>query len=63
MEIFSLNRSVPRVVKSFPVASQVLCSEYIPERAEEERTEDAQTATEQPFLAQPVICLGLQDGR
>ncbi|XP_063001238.1 rho guanine nucleotide exchange factor 10-like protein isoform X2 [Elgaria multicarinata webbii] len=62
VEIFSLNRSVPRVVKSFPVASQVLCSEYIPERAEEERTEEDQTATEQPFLAQPVICLGLQDG-
>ncbi|XP_072833551.2 rho guanine nucleotide exchange factor 10-like protein isoform X9 [Pogona vitticeps] len=62
VEIFSLNRSVPRVVKSFPVASQVLCSDYIPERTEEERTEDSETDADQVLPAQPVICLGLQDG-
>uniref|UniRef100_A0A8D2JHL0 Rho guanine nucleotide exchange factor 10 like n=1 Tax=Varanus komodoensis TaxID=61221 RepID=A0A8D2JHL0_VARKO len=63
VEIFSLNRPVPRTVKSFPVASLVLCSEYIPERSEEGKSEDAQTATDrQPVLAQPAICLGLQDG-
>ncbi|XP_060546284.1 rho guanine nucleotide exchange factor 10-like protein isoform X4 [Pantherophis guttatus] len=62
VEIFSLNRSVPRTVRSFPVASQVLCLEYIPERAEEERTEESQTAADQPFPAQPALCLGLQDG-
>uniref|UniRef100_A0A674K5E0 Rho guanine nucleotide exchange factor 10-like protein n=1 Tax=Terrapene triunguis TaxID=2587831 RepID=A0A674K5E0_9SAUR len=33
VEIFSLNRTVPRTVKSFPVASQVLCMEYIPEKS------------------------------
>uniref|UniRef100_A0A8D0F5Y7 Rho guanine nucleotide exchange factor 10 like n=1 Tax=Strix occidentalis caurina TaxID=311401 RepID=A0A8D0F5Y7_STROC len=36
VEIFSLNRAVPRTVKSFPVASPVLCMEYIPEAGEGE---------------------------
>uniref|UniRef100_A0A8C6Y3V5 Rho guanine nucleotide exchange factor 10 like n=1 Tax=Naja naja TaxID=35670 RepID=A0A8C6Y3V5_NAJNA len=62
VEIFSLNRSVPRTVRSFPVASQVLCLEYIPERAEEEQAEESPTAADQPFPAQPALCLGLQDG-
>ncbi|XP_054857417.1 rho guanine nucleotide exchange factor 10-like protein isoform X2 [Eublepharis macularius] len=62
VEIFSLNRAVPRIVKSFPVASRVLCVEYIPERSEEEKTEDSQPATDPPLPAQPAICLGLQDG-
>ncbi|XP_060115011.1 rho guanine nucleotide exchange factor 10-like protein isoform X4 [Heteronotia binoei] len=63
VEIFSLNRAVPRTVKSFPVASQVLCMEYIPERSEEEKTEDpSQPAAEPPLLPQPAICLGLRDG-
>lgn len=63
MEIFSLNRAVPRTVKSFPVASQVLCMEYIPERNGEEKVEDSQPAPDPPLLPQPAICLGLQDGR
>ncbi|XP_074832034.1 rho guanine nucleotide exchange factor 10-like protein isoform X3 [Carettochelys insculpta] len=66
VEIFSLNRSVPRTVKSFPVASQVLCMEYIPEKSEGEpeqgTAEDSRTAAEQPSAPPPTICLGLQDG-
>ncbi|XP_075762295.1 rho guanine nucleotide exchange factor 10-like protein isoform X7 [Pelodiscus sinensis] len=66
VEIFSLNRSVPRTVKSFPVASQVLCMEYIPEAGEGEpeqgKAEDSGTAAEQPSAPPPTICLGLQDG-
>ncbi|KAM6434919.1 rho guanine nucleotide exchange factor 10-like protein isoform 2-T2 [Liasis olivaceus] len=62
VEIFSLNRSVPRIVRSFPVASRVLCLEYISERTEEERAEDSPPAADQPFPAQPALCLGLQDG-
>ncbi|XP_042334398.1 rho guanine nucleotide exchange factor 10-like protein isoform X3 [Sceloporus undulatus] len=62
VEIFSLNRSMPRTVKSFPVASQVLCAEYIPERSEGEREEDSETAADQSLPVQPAICLGLQDG-
>ncbi|KAG8142216.1 hypothetical protein E2320_006164, partial [Naja naja] len=41
---------------------QVLCLEYIPERAEEEQAEESPTAADQPFPAQPALCLGLQDG-
>uniref|UniRef100_A0A670ZX04 Rho guanine nucleotide exchange factor 10 like n=1 Tax=Pseudonaja textilis TaxID=8673 RepID=A0A670ZX04_PSETE len=62
VEIFSLNRSVPRTVRSFPVASQVLCLEYIPEKAEEERVEESPTTADQSFPSQPALCLGLKDG-
>ncbi|XP_074790126.1 rho guanine nucleotide exchange factor 10-like protein isoform X4 [Natator depressus] len=66
VEIFSLNRSVPRTVKSFPVASQVLCMEYIPEKSKEEqeqgKAEDSRAAADQPSAPHPTICLGLQDG-
>ncbi|XP_068514354.1 rho guanine nucleotide exchange factor 10-like protein isoform X12 [Anas acuta] len=65
VEIFSLNRSVPRTVKSFPVASPVLCMEYIPEATEGETTgtEETRAGTEQPPTAlHPTVCLGLQDG-
>nr|XP_034977118.1 rho guanine nucleotide exchange factor 10-like protein isoform X5 [Zootoca vivipara] len=62
VEIFSLNRAAPRIVKSFPVAAQVLCSEYIPERSEEERASGLETSADQALPPQPVICLGLQDG-
>uniref|UniRef100_A0A8C0ITC7 Rho guanine nucleotide exchange factor 10-like protein n=1 Tax=Chelonoidis abingdonii TaxID=106734 RepID=A0A8C0ITC7_CHEAB len=66
VEIFSLNRSVPRTVKSFPVASQVLCMEYIPEKGKEEQDqlkgEDSRSAADQPSAPHPTICLGLQDG-
>uniref|UniRef100_A0A8C3CN27 Rho guanine nucleotide exchange factor 10-like protein n=1 Tax=Cairina moschata TaxID=8855 RepID=A0A8C3CN27_CAIMO len=65
VEIFSLNRSVPRTVKSFPVASPVLCMEYIPEATEGDTTgtEETRAGTEQPPTAlHPTVCLGLQDG-
>jgi len=66
VEIFSLNRSVPRTVKSFPVASPVLCMEYIPEVAEGDTvgTEEPRAGAEQPpATLHPTVCLGLQDGR
>uniref|UniRef100_A0A670IU85 Rho guanine nucleotide exchange factor 10 like n=1 Tax=Podarcis muralis TaxID=64176 RepID=A0A670IU85_PODMU len=62
VDIFSLNRAAPRTVKSFPVSAQVLCSEYIPERSEEERADGLETSADQALPPQPVICLGLQDG-
>ncbi|XP_042672374.1 rho guanine nucleotide exchange factor 10-like protein isoform X3 [Centrocercus urophasianus] len=65
VEIFSLNRSVPRTVKSFPVASPVLCMEYIPEAAEgdTEGTEEPRAGAEQPpATLHPTVCLGLRDG-
>uniref|UniRef100_A0A8C3LDP4 Rho guanine nucleotide exchange factor 10-like protein n=1 Tax=Chrysolophus pictus TaxID=9089 RepID=A0A8C3LDP4_CHRPC len=65
VEIFSLNRSVPRTVKSFPVGSLVLCMEYIPEAAEgdTEVTEESRAGAEQPAATlHPTVCLGLRDG-
>ncbi|XP_072210462.1 rho guanine nucleotide exchange factor 10-like protein isoform X3 [Excalfactoria chinensis] len=65
VEIFSLNRSVPRTVKSFPVASPVLCMEYIPEAAEGDSvgSEEPRAGAEQPpATLHPTVCLGLRDG-
>uniref|UniRef100_A0A8B9G914 Rho guanine nucleotide exchange factor 10-like protein n=1 Tax=Amazona collaria TaxID=241587 RepID=A0A8B9G914_9PSIT len=65
VEIFSLNRAVPRTVKSFPVASPVLCMEYIPELGEGDPsgTQEPRLSTEQPpGSPHPTVCLGLQDG-
>nr|XP_012295401.1 rho guanine nucleotide exchange factor 10-like protein isoform X3 [Aotus nancymaae] len=64
VEIFSLNRPSPRTVKSFPLASPVLCMEYIPEPEEEEAEsrDESQTAADPSATVHPTICLGLQDG-
>ncbi|XP_069730545.1 rho guanine nucleotide exchange factor 10-like protein isoform X2 [Phaenicophaeus curvirostris] len=65
VEIFSLNRAVPRTVKSFPVPSPVLCMEYIPEAGEGDPagTQEPRPTTEQPpTTPHPTVCLGLQDG-
>ncbi|XP_059686106.1 rho guanine nucleotide exchange factor 10-like protein isoform X1 [Gavia stellata] len=65
VEIFSLNRAVPRTVKSFPVASPVLCMEYIPEtgQGEPSGTQEPRPTTEQPPASpHPTVCLGLRDG-
>ncbi|NWW73748.1 ARGAL protein, partial [Climacteris rufus] len=65
VEIFSLNRSVPRTVKSFPVASPVLCMEYIPEPDPGDPTgsqEPRNAADQAPSSPHPTVCLGLQDG-
>ncbi|XP_068270438.1 rho guanine nucleotide exchange factor 10-like protein isoform X1 [Nyctibius grandis] len=65
VEIFSLNRAVPRTVKSFPVASPVLCIEYIPEVGEGEPagTQEPRPPPEQPSASpHPTVCLGLRDG-
>uniref|UniRef100_A0A8B9TP32 Rho guanine nucleotide exchange factor 10-like protein n=1 Tax=Anas platyrhynchos TaxID=8839 RepID=A0A8B9TP32_ANAPL len=51
--------------QSFPVASPVLCMEYIPEATEGDTTgtEETRVGTEQPPTAlHPTVCLGLQDG-
>ncbi|KFV65095.1 Rho guanine nucleotide exchange factor 10-like, partial [Dryobates pubescens] len=65
VEILSLYRAVPRTVKSFPVASPVLCMEYIPEVGEEDLagTQEPRPTTEQPSASpHPTVCLGLRDG-
>ncbi|NWU87169.1 ARGAL protein, partial [Onychorhynchus coronatus] len=64
VEIFSLNRAVPRTVKSFPVASPVLCMEYIPEPEEGEPPgcQEPRASEQPPSAPHPTVCLGLQDG-
>ncbi|XP_069096781.1 rho guanine nucleotide exchange factor 10-like protein isoform X2 [Pleurodeles waltl] len=62
VQIFSFNHSTPRAVKSFPLASRVLCMEYIPERVRLEDEEELPPESEPSSTVRPVICLGLQDG-
>ncbi|KAM9687019.1 rho guanine nucleotide exchange factor 10-like protein isoform 2-T3 [Trichechus inunguis] len=63
VDIFSLNRPLPRTVKSFPLAAPVLCMEYIPELDEEsERRDESRTAADPSAAVHPTVCLGLQDG-
>ncbi|XP_068027873.1 rho guanine nucleotide exchange factor 10-like protein isoform X5 [Anomalospiza imberbis] len=62
VEIFSLNRSVPRTVKSFPVPAPVLCMEFIPEPHPEDPAEQGMASDPAPNAPHPAVCLGLQDG-
>ncbi|XP_063273593.1 rho guanine nucleotide exchange factor 10-like protein isoform X3 [Prinia subflava] len=62
VEIFSLNRSVPRTVKSFPVPAPVLCMEFIPEPQPEDPGEQGTAPDTAPHAPHPAVCLGLQDG-
>ncbi|XP_031953575.1 rho guanine nucleotide exchange factor 10-like protein isoform X10 [Corvus moneduloides] len=62
VEIFSLNRSVPRTVKSFPVPAPVLCMEFIPEPHPEDPAEPGMAPDPAPTPPHPTVCLGLQDG-
>lgn len=58
VEIFSLNRASPRLVKTVPVRAPVLCLEHVKEpcpSAEEKSQTAAKTGN--------IICVGLQDGR
>ncbi|NXC60941.1 ARGAL protein, partial [Aleadryas rufinucha] len=62
VEIFSLNRSVPRTVKSFPVPAPVLCMEFIPEPHPDDPAEPGMPLDPTPSTPHPTVCLGLQDG-
>ncbi|TRY87051.1 hypothetical protein DNTS_009148 [Danionella cerebrum] len=59
VEIFSLNRPTPRSVKSFSLASPVLCLEYI---AEPSSSEEATQSSEAVSKIGSTICVGLLDG-
>ncbi|XP_041654440.1 rho guanine nucleotide exchange factor 10-like protein isoform X1 [Cheilinus undulatus] len=61
VEIFSLNRAAPRLVKTVPLRAPVLCLEYVKEPSafiEETEVEKTQTAAK----IGNIICVGLQDG-
>ncbi|XP_042562538.1 rho guanine nucleotide exchange factor 10-like protein, partial [Clupea harengus] len=61
VDIFSLNRATPRLVKSFPVGAPALCLEYVtrPERGDSE--EDGGDAEGLAKIGN-TICVGLSDG-
>ncbi|XP_062889348.1 rho guanine nucleotide exchange factor 10-like protein isoform X1 [Mobula hypostoma] len=59
VDLFSLNRSAPRHVKSFQVSSRVLCMEYIPQKIRSEENIDSPL---ERSADSPVIIIGLQDG-
>ncbi|XP_030589782.1 rho guanine nucleotide exchange factor 10-like protein [Archocentrus centrarchus] len=60
VEIFSLNRASPRLVKTLPLRAPVLCLEYVkvPSPSTEEETEMVQRAAKMGNI----ICVGSQDG-
>ena len=61
IEIFSLNRPMPRAVKSLQTGSAVRCLEYVPEPSP---TEDVETGIHKaPSGMGANICVGLDDGR
>uniref|UniRef100_A0A3P8TZU7 Rho guanine nucleotide exchange factor 10 like n=1 Tax=Amphiprion percula TaxID=161767 RepID=A0A3P8TZU7_AMPPE len=61
IEIFSLNRSMPRAVKSLQVGSAVRCLEYVPVPTP---TEDVEAGVHKAASGIGTnICVGLDDGR
>ncbi|XP_040015692.1 rho guanine nucleotide exchange factor 10-like protein isoform X2 [Xiphias gladius] len=61
IEIFSLNRPMPRAVKSLQVGSAVRCLEYVPEPSQAEELEAG--VHKAPSGIGANICVGLDDGR
>lgn len=61
IEIFSLNRPIPRAVKSLLVGSAVRCLEYVPEPSPNE--EAVAGSHKAPSGLGAHICVGLDDGR
>uniref|UniRef100_A0A8C6SI32 Rho guanine nucleotide exchange factor (GEF) 10-like a n=1 Tax=Neogobius melanostomus TaxID=47308 RepID=A0A8C6SI32_9GOBI len=60
IEIFSLNRPVPRAVKSLQLGSAVCCLEYVPELCTDE---DEDAVPKSPTASSANLCVGLDDGR
>ncbi|XP_074538407.1 rho guanine nucleotide exchange factor 10-like protein [Halichoeres trimaculatus] len=61
VEIFSLNRAAPRLVKTVPLRAPVLCLEHVREPSafmEEKESEKTQVSAKMGNI----ICVGLQDG-
>ncbi|XP_062315464.1 rho guanine nucleotide exchange factor 10-like protein isoform X2 [Osmerus eperlanus] len=61
IEIFSLNRSTPRTVKSIQLGAPVMCLEYVAEPSLPEEGEQGKAA-ENTARNGNTICVGLQDG-
>ncbi|KAI5623008.1 rho guanine nucleotide exchange factor 10-like protein isoform X2 [Silurus asotus] len=59
VEIFSLNRTTPRSVKSFQVRAAVRCLEFV---SEPSHSDDADPALQNAPAAVNTVCVGLNDG-
>lgn len=59
IQILSLNRPVPRAVRSLPLGSAVRCLEYVPEASPDQDAGGQEAASG----AAAHICAGLDDGR
>lgn len=62
VEIFSLHRNVPRLVKTVSVNAAVLCLEYVKEPCVSSQEREAAKAQPSAKTGN-IICVGLQDGR
>uniref|UniRef100_A0A674B9E4 Rho guanine nucleotide exchange factor 10 like n=1 Tax=Salmo trutta TaxID=8032 RepID=A0A674B9E4_SALTR len=61
VEIFSLNRSTPRMVKSIQMGAPVLCLDHVMEPCPTEE-EEGEAAVKSTARTGNTICVGLQDG-
>uniref|UniRef100_A0A7N6BXU9 DH domain-containing protein n=1 Tax=Anabas testudineus TaxID=64144 RepID=A0A7N6BXU9_ANATE len=61
VEIFSLNRTTPRLVKTVPLRASVLCLEYAKEPCPSMMEKEADKPPS-PAKIGNIICVGLQDG-
>ncbi|XP_029011115.1 rho guanine nucleotide exchange factor 10-like protein isoform X2 [Betta splendens] len=61
VEIFSLNRAAPRLVKTVPLRAPVLCLEYVKEPCPGAGEKEADRP-QSPAKMGNIICAGLQDG-
>ncbi|XP_031659508.1 rho guanine nucleotide exchange factor 10-like protein isoform X4 [Oncorhynchus kisutch] len=62
VEIFSLNRSMPRMVKSIQMGAPVLCLDHVMEPCPTEEEGEAEAAVTSTARTGNTICVGLQDG-
>ncbi|XP_010874041.2 rho guanine nucleotide exchange factor 10-like protein isoform X4 [Esox lucius] len=62
VEIFSLNRSTPRAVKSIQLGAPVLCLDHVTEPCPREEQEEGEVAAKSTARTGNTICVGLQDG-
>ncbi|XP_070963994.1 rho guanine nucleotide exchange factor 10-like protein isoform X2 [Oncorhynchus clarkii lewisi] len=62
VEIFSLNRSMPRMVKSIQMGAPVLCLDHVMEPCPTEEEGEGEAAVKSTARTGNTICVGLQDG-
>ncbi|KAJ8016354.1 hypothetical protein DPEC_G00006340 [Dallia pectoralis] len=62
VDIFSLNRSTPRTVKSIQLGAAVMCLDHVTEPCPTEEETEGEASTRSTARTGSTICVGLQDG-